>query len=168
MRVMGIDPGSLCTGYGIVEETGGRLTNVHFGSIQSKSKSPFEYRLKLIYDGLSAVIDEYQPDAVAVEDVFFAANAQSTIKLGQARGVALLAAANADITLAEYAPLEVKQSVVGYGRADKHQVRDMVTAILKLKQKPESLDASDALAVAICHLHSYKARARLKTGVDPR
>ena len=165
MRVMGIDPGSLCTGYGIVEETGGRLTSVHFGGIQSKPKSLFAHRLKTIYDGLTLVIEEYQPDAVAVEDIFFAANAKSTIKLGQTRGVALLAAAQADITLAEYTPLEVKQSVVGYGRADKHQVRDMVTAILKLQQKPEPLDASDALAIAICHLHSYKARSRLKTGV---
>lgn len=164
MRVMGIDPGSLCTGYGIVEEAGGRLTSVHFGSIASKSKSPFAHRLKMIYDGLALVMEEYQPDAVAVEDLFFAANAKSTIKLGQTRGVALLAAVKADITLAEYTPLEVKQSVVGYGRADKRQVRDMVTAILKLQQKPEPLDASDALAVAICHLHSYHAKARLKAG----
>ena len=165
MRVMGIDPGSLCTGYGIVEETGGRLTSVHFGSIASKSKSLFAHRLKFIYDGLITVLEEYRPDAVAVEDIFFATNAKSTIKLGQTRGVALLAAAQADIDLAEYSPLEVKQSVVGYGRADKNQVRDMVTAILKLQQKPEPLDASDALAVAICHLHSYQAKARLKAGV---
>ena len=165
MRVMGIDPGSLCTGYGIVDETGGRLTTVHFGSIANKSKIPFPQRLKSIYDGLVTAMAEYQPDAVAVEDIFFATNAKSTIKLGQTRGVALLAAAQADIDLAEYSPLEVKQSVVGYGRADKHQVRDMVTAILKLDQKPEPLDVSDALAVAICHLHSYQARARLKTGV---
>ncbi len=164
MRVMGIDPGSLCTGYGIVEETGGQLTSVHFGSITCKPKSPFAQRLKTIYDGLASVMEEYQPDAVAVEDIFFAVNAKSTIKLGQTRGVALLAAAQADITLAEDTPLEVKQSVVGYGRADKRQVRDMVTAILKLQQKPEPLDASDALAVAICHLHSYQAKARLKAG----
>ena len=165
MRVMGIDPGSLCTGYGIVEETGGRLTSVHFGSIASKSKSAFEHRLKSIYDGLASVMEEYQPDTVAVEEVFYATNVKSTLKLGQTRGVALLAAAKADIALAEYSPLEVKQSVVGYGRADKNQVRDMVTAILKLQTKPEPLDVSDALAVAICHLHSYKARARLKAGV---
>lgn len=165
MRVMGIDPGSLCTGYGIVEEAGGRLTSVHFGSIVSKPKSAFEHRLKSIYDGLTSVIEEYQPDTVAVEEVFNSTNVKSTLKLGQTRGVALLAAAKADITLAEYSPLEVKQSVVGYGRADKSQVRDMVTAILKLQQKPEPLDVSDALAVAICHLHSYKAQARLKAGV---
>ena len=165
MRVMGIDPGSLCTGYGLVEEAGQKLIPVHFGSIKSKPKQPFAERLKTIYDGLIAVIEEYRPDTVAVEDVFFAANAKSTIKLGQTRGVALLAAAKADITLAEYTPLEVKQSVVGYGRADKRQVRDMVTAILKLQQKPEPIDASDALAVAICHLHSYQAKARLKLGV---
>ena len=165
MRVMGIDPGSLCTGYGIAEETGGRLTSVHFGSISSKSKTPFAHRLKTIYDGLVTAMEEFQPDAVAVEEVFFAKDPKAAIKLGQTRGVTLLAAANADITLAEYSPREVKQSVVGYGNADKHQVRDMVTAILKLQQKPEPLDASDALAIAICHLHSYKARARLKAGV---
>jgi crossover junction endodeoxyribonuclease RuvC len=165
MRVMGIDPGSLCTGYGIVEETGGRLTSVHFGGIRSKPKSPFAQRLKTIYDGLVTVIDEYRPDTVAVEDVFFAKDPKAAIKLGQTRGVALLSAANTGIALAEYSPLEVKQSVVGYGRADKHQVRDMVTAILKLEIKPEPLDASDALAIAICHLHSYKARARLTTEV---
>ena len=141
------------------------MTSIHFGSIANKSKSPFPQRLKSIYEGLALVMKEYQPDAVAVEDIFFATNAKSTIKLGQTRGVALLAAALADIDLAEYSPLEVKQSVVGYGRADKNQVRDMVTAILKLKTKPEPLDVSDALAVAICHLHSYQARARLKTGV---
>ena len=162
---MGIDTGSLCTGYGIVEETGGNLAPIHFGSIKSKSRSPFADRLKTIYDGLITVIEKYQPDTVAVEDVFFATNAKSTIKLGQTRGVALLAAANTNTALAEYTPLEVKQSIVGYGRADKHQVQDMVTALLKLKQKPEPLDASDALAVAICHLHSYQARERLKLGV---
>ena len=165
MRVMGIDPGSLCTGYGIVDETGGKLSSVHFGNLASKSKTPFEHRLRSIYDGLASIMDEYHPDVVAVEEVFFATNVKSTLKLGQTRGIALLAAAKADITLAEYSPLEVKQSVVGYGRADKKQVRDMVTAILKLQQKPEPLDVSDALAVAICHLHSYKAQARLKTGV---
>jgi crossover junction endodeoxyribonuclease RuvC len=165
MRVMGIDPGSLCTGYGIAEETGGRLTSVHFGGIRSKPKSPFAQRLKVIYAELASIMEEYQPDTVVVEEVFFAKDPKAAIKLGQTRGVTLLAAANADITLAEYSPLEVKQSVVGYGHADKNQVRNMVMAILKLKIKPEPLDASDALAIAICHLHSYKARARLTTGV---
>lgn len=164
MRVMGIDPGSLCTGYGLVDEAGSKLIPVHFGTVKSHPKQPFAQRLKTIYDGLTAVIEEYQPDAVAVEDVFFATNAKSTIKLGQTRGVALLAAVNHRIELAEYSPLEVKQSIAGYGRADKQQVQAMVTKLLQLKQKPEPLDASDALAVAICHLHSYKARARLKTG----
>ncbi|NIQ01178.1 MAG: crossover junction endodeoxyribonuclease RuvC [Nitrospinaceae bacterium] len=161
---MGIDPGSLCTGYGIVEETPAGLSSVHFGSIKSSSKHPFERRLKNIYDGLTAVMEEYQPETVAVEDVFFAANAKSSIKLGQTRGVALLAAANRDIALAEYTPLEVKQAVTAYGRADKRQVQDMVATLLKLREKPEPLDASDALAVAICHLNSYQARERLKTG----
>lgn len=162
MRVMGIDPGSNCTGYGIVESTQNRLEGIHWGSIKSKPKASFPERLKTIYDVLTGVIQEFEPDIVAVEDLFFAVNAKSTIKLGQTRGVALLAAVNAGLTLAEYTPLEIKQSLVGYGRADKNQVRDMVTALLRLKKKPEPFDASDALAVAICHLHNRGAAQRLR------
>jgi crossover junction endodeoxyribonuclease RuvC len=108
------------------------------------------------------VILEFSPDVVAVEDLFFANNVKSALKLGQTRGVTLLAAANQNIAIAEYSPLEVKQSVVGYGRADKIQVQDMVTALLGLKEKPEPFDASDALAVAICHLHTGQSQNRLQ------
>ena len=165
MRVMGIDPGSLCTGYGIVDVMNGNLQAVHWGSIRPPAKKPFPDRLKTIYDGLTDVLREYSPDAVAIEDIFFAVNAKSTIKLGQARGVAILAVMNAGKSLAEYSPLEVKQATVGYGRADKRQVQDMVTALLKLAEKPEPLDVSDALAVAICHAHSYKMTDRLSAAV---
>jgi len=163
---MGIDPGSNCTGYGIVEENKGKLQIVHWGSVKSKARLPFSKRLQSIYDELMLVIEEFDPEVVAVEDIFFAVNAKSTIKLGQTRGVILLAGEKAGLEIAEYSPLEVKQSVVGFGRADKNQVRDMVTALLRLKEKPEPFDASDALAVAICHCHMGNTRNRLKQAVS--
>ena len=166
MRVMGIDPGSNCTGYGIVEEHKGKLQVVHWGSVKIKARQPFAKRLKTIYDELALVIEEFEPQVAAVEDLFFAVNAKSTIKLGQARGVILLVAEKASLEIAEYTPLEIKQSVVGYGHADKNQVRDMVTALLHLKEKPEPLDASDALAVAICHCHNSTTRNRLKQALS--
>ncbi len=162
---MGVDPGSICTGFGIVENDGRQLRGVHWGAIRSKPKEDFPLRLKTIYDNLFQVMKEFSPQVVAIEDLFFATNAKSTIKLGQARGVAILAAVNLNIELAEYAPLEIKQSIVGYGRADKNQVRDMVTTLLKLKEKPEPLDVSDALAVAICHAHSSKNRLLKKASL---
>jgi crossover junction endodeoxyribonuclease RuvC len=163
MRVMGIDPGSVCTGYGIIEEANNDLKLVHWGTIKGKPKQPFPQRLKIIYDGLANVIENFSPEVVAIEDIFFALNPKSTIKLGQTRGVAILAAMNADKTLAEYTPLSVKQSIVGYGRANKEQVRDMVSILLRLQTKPESLDASDALAIAICHVHTMGSRNRLSS-----
>ncbi|MDP6476760.1 MAG: crossover junction endodeoxyribonuclease RuvC [Nitrospinaceae bacterium] len=162
MRVMGIDPGSNCTGYGIVEETNGDLKVVHWGSVKTRPRQSFPEKLKFIYDELIATSREFNPDEVAVEDMFYATNVKSALKLGQTRGVAILSAVNEGKPVAEYSPLEVKQSVVGYGRAEKEQVQDMVTAILKLKKKPEPLDASDALAVAICHIHAATANSRLK------
>ena len=162
MRVMGIDPGSNLTGYGIIEWKGDQLQPVHWGAIRTNSKNTFPRRLKNIYDELSEVISQYAPGAVAVEDLFFAANAKSALKLGQTRGVILLAAANQMVPIAEYTPLEVKQSVVGYGRADKKQVQYMVCRLLNLKTVPDPLDASDALAVAICHLHVAGTHERLR------
>ena len=162
MRVMGIDPGSICTGYGIVDESKGQLHAVHWGSIRNQPRKNFSERLKRIYDGLQEVIKEFSPDAVAVEDLFFAVNAKSALKLGQTRGVILLAVVNEEKNLAEYSPLEVKQSVVGYGRADKVQVCSMVSRLLNLKKNPEPFDASDALAIAICHIHTANTNARLR------
>ncbi len=159
---MGIDPGSNCTGYGIVEEINGDLKVVHWGSVKTKPRQSFPEKLKLIYDELIATSREFNPDEVAIEDIFYATNVKSALKLGQTRGVAILSAVNEGKPVAEYSPLEVKQSVVGYGHAEKEQVQDMVTAILKLKEKPEPLDASDALAVAICHIHVATANSRLK------
>ena len=162
MRVMGIDPGSNCTGFGIVEEIKGDLHAVHWSSVRSTSKHTFSDRLKRIYDELVLAIEKFQPDVVVVEDLFYATNVKTVIKLAQTRGVILLAAINCGIELAEYSPLEIKQSVVGYGRADKNQVRDMVTVLLKLKEKPEPFDASDALAVAICHIHNSGLQQKIK------
>ena len=160
---MGIDPGSSCTGYGIIEEINSVLKVVHWGSVKSKPRQPFPQRLKLIYDELVMVIHEFNPDEVAIEDMFFATNVKSALKLGQTRGIAVLSAVNEGKPVAEYSPLEVKQSVVGYGRAEKTQVQDMVTSLLRLKEKPEPLDVSDALAVAICHIHTATAELRIKT-----
>ena len=160
---MGIDPGSSCTGYGIIEEINSALKVVHWGSVKSKPRQPFPQRLKFIYDELVMVIHEFNPDEVAIEDMFFATNVKSALKLGQTRGIAVLSAVNEGKPVAEYSPLEVKQSVVGYGRAEKTQVQDMVTSLLRLKEKPEPLDASDALAVAICHIHAATANSRIET-----
>ncbi len=160
---MGIDPGSNCTGYGIVEEIQGNLQVVHWGSVKNKPGTPFPGRLKAIYDELVLTIQKFNPHEVAVEDLFFASNAKSALKLGQTRGAILLAAINESKPIAEYTPLEVKQAVVGYGRAEKEQVQNMVTALLKLKEKPEAFDSSDALAIAICHLHATSTNKRLQT-----
>ena len=161
---MGIDPGSNCTGFGIVEEVKGNLCAVHWSSVRSSPKDTFPKRLKHIYDELTIAMKEYSPDVVVIEDLFYATNVKTVIKLGQTRGVALLAAANSGLQIAEYSPLEIKQSVVGYGRADKNQVQDMVTTLLRLKEKPNPLDASDALAAAICHIHNDGLQQKIKQG----
>ena len=159
---MGIDPGSNCTGFGIVEEIKGNLNAVHWSSIRSTTKDTFPKRLKRIYNELIIAMEKFSPDIVAVEDLFYATNVKTVIKLGQTRGVALLAAVNNGLQVAEYSPLQIKQSVVGYGRADKNQVQDMVTMLLRLKEKPDPFDASDALATAICHIHHDGLQQRIK------
>jgi len=152
---LGIDPGSRVTGYGIVEQAGGRIVRVDHGEIRIKNSEPFTRCLSRIYDELTEVIDRTKPDAVAIEDIFYGKNVKSLIKQGHVRGVALLAASRNGLPVHEYTPLEVKKAVVGYGRAEKHQVQVMVQAILQLGEiLPE--DASDALAVAICHTHTKK------------
>ena len=159
---MGIDPGSHCTGFGIVEEIKGVLHPVHWNSVRSSPKDTFPDRLKRIYDELVLAIEKFKPNVVSVEDLFYATNVKTVIKLGQTRGATLLAAVNCGVEVAEYSPLEIKQAVVGYGRADKNQVRDMVTILLKLKEKPEPFDASDALAAAICHIHNAELKQKIK------
>ncbi|HEX3822035.1 MAG TPA: crossover junction endodeoxyribonuclease RuvC [Candidatus Sulfotelmatobacter sp.] len=155
MRVLGIDCGGEYTGYGVVEILPDRkLCCLTCGAIKLSPREPLPRRLSCIYMHLGAIINEHQPDEVAIEDVFYALNVKSALKLGQVRGVAMLAAAAAGLEVAEYSPLTIKSSVVGYGRAEKQQVQSMVTRLLDLAAPPETMDASDALAIAICHLHT--------------
>ncbi len=153
MRVMGIDPGSETTGWGIVEGDRRRYGLVDFGAIKAPPRERFAARLLKISNGLEALISRFAPDVCAIEEVFFAANAKTALKLGHVRGVALLAAERAGVEIAEYSPRLVKQTVVGYGAAEKHQVQEMVRILLKLTSGPQPYDAADALALAICHFH---------------
>ena len=164
MRVLGIDCGSERTGYGVIESDGGRHRLVAAGVIRTSPKWAFERRLLEISTGLRILLREHTPQAAAVEAVFYAANAQSALKLAHVRGVALLAVAEAGVTLAEYSALEIKTSVVGYGRAQKSQVQVMVQSLLNLPAPVESEDASDALAAAICHATRDAYARRLSMG----
>ncbi len=154
MRILGIDPGSKATGYGFIEQQGNRLIHLDNGAIFTQSQDPLAVRLQRIYKELCTLIEKYQPEAVAVEQVFMARNPASALKLGHARGVALLAGINAGLTVAEYSALQVKSAVVGYGRAGKNQVQHMTKVLLHLPEIAQE-DAADALAVAICHAHSH-------------
>lgn len=161
MLVLGVDCGTQRTGYGVIESDGGGHKLVASGVISTKARDPFEARLHEIARGLREVIRRHTPAAAAVEQVFYAANVRTALKLAHVRGVALLAIAEAGIELGEYSPLEIKTSVVGYGQADKRQVQVMVQSLLGLERMIESEDASDALAVAICHATHSMTRARL-------
>jgi crossover junction endodeoxyribonuclease RuvC len=163
MRVLGIDPGTLTTGYGIVVEEDHKLFHVESGGISPSAKHPFPRRLKKIYEELEKIIGKHKPHIVVVEDLFVSKNIASALKLGHARGVAILAAMNAGLPVFEYSPLEVKQAVVGNGRADKKQVQMMVKALLDLQKVPHPADAADALAAAICHIHSSRLKEILKS-----
>jgi crossover junction endodeoxyribonuclease RuvC len=163
VRVLGIDPGSETTGWGVVEGDGsGRSYRlVEFGVVKLSTQTSFSSRLLKICRGLEAVIERLKPDACAIEEAFYAVNPKVILKLGQVRGVALLVAETAALEIGEYAPRLVKQTVAGYGNADKRQVQEMVRVLLSLKTIPEPHDAADALAVAICHFHHAGVRERL-------
>jgi crossover junction endodeoxyribonuclease RuvC len=154
VRVFGIDPGCERTGYGCIESDGSRHRLVDCGAIVTASCATFPDKLLAIHQGLVALVAAHAPDVVAVESLFYAVNVRSALKLGHARGVAILAAVARGVPVAEYSPAEVKRAVVGYGRAEKHQVGAMVRLLLGLPEVPEPHDASDALAVAICHVHA--------------
>jgi crossover junction endodeoxyribonuclease RuvC len=157
MIILGVDPGSRSTGYGVVSVEGNRIRCVDYGAIRPKGRPqelPMQERLKTIFDGLEAVILQHRPEVAAVESVFHAANVKSALTLGHVRGVVLLALANSGVALREYSPLEVKRAVAGYGRADKQQVQTMVRMLLKLAELPQPHDASDALAIALCQAFS--------------
>jgi crossover junction endodeoxyribonuclease RuvC len=163
MRVLGIDCGTETTGFGVVETDDGarnpRLICKTFGAIRLAKQKTMPQRLMQVYSELNAALETWRPDVVAVEEVFYSVNAKSALKLGQVRGVALLAIATAGLPLAEYAPLKIKSSVVGYGLAGKEQVQFMVARLLELDGPPEPPDAADALAVAICHIHTAQTLA---------
>jgi crossover junction endodeoxyribonuclease RuvC len=161
MRVLGIDCGTQYTGYGVVElHTNHRLVCVTCGAIKLSPRETLASRLATIFTRISALIEEHHPDNVAIEDVFYAVNVKSALKLGQVRGVAMLAASSAGLHVAEYSPLTIKSAVVGYGKAEKEQVQHMVMRLLNLSEIPEPPDAADALAIAICHLHTSSTLAR--------
>lgn len=154
-RVLGVDPGSRATGYGVVEMVGNRLIHIAHGAITTPARSGLPERLAAIHRGLCEVLSAYLPAEVGVENIFHARNARAALMLGQARGVALLAVEMAGLPLVEYTPMQVKAAVVGYGKAEKHQVQDMVRRLLALPEAPGT-DAADALAVAICHLQTSR------------
>jgi len=168
VRVLGIDPGSEATGWGVVEGDGGGgdYHLVEFGVLKLSPATSFSSRLLKIYRGLEAVIEKLKPDACAIEEVFYSVNPKVTLKLGQVRGVALLVAESAALEIGEYSPRLVKQTVAGYGNAEKRQVQEMVKVLLSLRTIPEPHDAADALAVAICHFHHAGIRRRLLAAED--
>ena len=157
MRVLGIDPGSRITGFGVVEKRGPRLFHVDNGCLAAKRSSPLDERLLQIYDRLRETLERFRPDAVAIEEVFYAKNVASLLVLGESRGIALLAARQSGIPIFEYAAREVKQAITGYGQASKDQMQQMVKRLLNLPEIAQE-DASDGLSLAICHLNSFKLR----------
>lgn len=161
MRVLGIDPGSETLGWGVVEGSGLKYSLVDFGTVKSSPRDPFPKRLAKVYSGVAEVVERFQPDALSIEEAFYAANVQVAMKLGQVRGVVLLLGEQRGLQIAEYAPRLVKQTVVGYGNAEKHQVQEMVRILLRLKSVPTPHDAADALAIAICHFHHAGMQDRI-------
>lgn len=163
MRILGIDPGSQITGFGVIDTDGSQHRLVRQGVLRTSTTGSFPEKLRIIYRGILEVMDASEPDHLVVESLFYASNVKSALKLGHVRGVALLAGVERGLPVHEYAPLEVKQAVVGYGRADKYQVQRMVAVLLELPKPPEPHDAADALAVAICHAHQLRFHAKVRT-----
>ncbi|MFM9279235.1 crossover junction endodeoxyribonuclease RuvC [Paenibacillus jiagnxiensis] len=161
MRILGIDPGIAIVGFGFVVKEGSRVIPVQYGCIQTEAHTPEEERLLQVYEGMKQLIDKYKPDAVALEKLFFNRNVTTAMTVSQARGVLVLAAVQSGLPVAEYTPMQVKQAIVGYGKAEKQQVQEMVRMFLKLQAVPKPDDVADALAVAICHAHSYTLNSKL-------
>lgn len=165
--VLGLDPGTATTGYGVVEEKDGKLSLVDYGCIETKAGKELSERLDEIYDEFLEVIKKYNPNEIAIEELFFAANTKTAIVVGHARGVLMLGSEKSGKKVAEYTPLQVKQALVGYGRADKKQMQEMVKTFLNLKEVPKPDDAADALAVAICHIHSRAINSKIQNPNSP-
>ena len=166
MRILGIDPGYALMGYGVIEQEGSRLRVIDYGSIATDASADMPERLKFLYSSLMDIIAETQPDAAAIEELFYNTNAKTVINVGQARGVAVLACVNSGLPISEYTPLQIKQALVGYGRADKKQVQQMVKVLLNLKSVPKPDDTADALAVAISHANSSAGSSRLAQSIE--
>ena len=156
MRILGIDPGTRIVGYGIIEDNQGTLTAIHYGAIRTKAKEHISLRLRTIYEYLVKVIEQYTPEVAAIEKVFYGKNIQSSIRIGEGRGVALLAVAKANLDIHEYDATKIKKAVCSVGSARKHQVQSMVQTILQLPELPTPSDAADALAIAICHHNNFR------------
>ncbi|MFD1772815.1 crossover junction endodeoxyribonuclease RuvC [Paenibacillus rhizophilus] len=161
MRILGIDPGIAIVGFGFIDKNGSKLTPVQYGCIQTEAHTPEEERLLHVYEGMLQLIDRYKPEAVALEKLFFNRNVTTAMSVGQARGVLVLAAVQRGLAVAEYTPMQVKQAIVGYGKAEKKQVQEMVRMYLKLSAVPKPDDVADALAVAVCHAHSYTLNSKI-------
>lgn len=156
MIILGIDPGTATTGYGVIKKEGQKISMIEYGCILTPANTPLPERLEDISGQLVKIISEFKPEQVAVEELFFAANAKTAIAVGHARGVILLESKKAGLSVFEYTPLEVKMALTGYGRADKNQMQQMVKTLLSLKEIPKPDDAADALAIAMCHAQTYK------------
>ncbi|QWU15071.1 Holliday junction endonuclease RuvC [Paenibacillus sophorae] len=161
MRILGIDPGIAIVGFGFIDKNGSKLTPVQYGCIQTEAHTPDEERLLHVYEGMLQLIDRYKPDAVAFEKLFFNRNVTTAMSVSQARGVLVLASVQRGLPVAEYTPMQVKQAIVGYGKAEKKQVQEMVRMYLKLSAVPKPDDVADALAVAVCHAHSYTLNSKI-------
>ncbi|MDF2961699.1 MAG: Holliday junction helicase [Paenibacillus sp.] len=161
MRIMGIDPGIAIVGFGLIDKQGSRLVPVQYGCIQTEAHTDSAVRLKMVYDAMVQLIDKYKPDAVAIEKLFFNQNVTTAMTVSQARGVLMLAAVQQGLEIGEYTPLQVKQAIVGYGKAEKKQVQEMVRMFLHLSAVPKPDDVADALAVAICHAHSCTLQQKI-------
>jgi crossover junction endodeoxyribonuclease RuvC len=161
LRIMGIDPGFAIVGFGFIDKEGSRLVPVQYGCIQTEAHTDDALRLKMVYDATVQLLDKYKPDAVAIEKLFFNRNVTTAIAVGQARGVLMLAAVQRGIDVAEYTPLQVKQAVVGYGKAEKKQVQEMVKMLLHLSVVPKPDDVADALAIAICQAHASTLQQKI-------
>lgn len=166
MKIIGIDPGYALMGYGIIEKKGNSLSVCDYGSISTEAGTPLPDRLKFLYSSLMDIITEHQPEAAAIEELFFNNNAKTIINVGQARGVAILACVNSGLEIFEYTPLQIKQALTGYGRADKTQVQQLVKILLCLDKVPKPDDTADALAVSICHAHSAMGASRLADSIE--
>lgn len=161
MRILGIDPGIAIVGFGFIDKLGSKLVPVQYGCIQTEAHTDPSLRLQQVYDSMVALIDKYKPDAVAIEKLFFNRNVTTALTVGEARGVLILAAVQKGLPIAEYTPLQVKQAIVGYGKAEKKQVQEMVKLFLHLQAVPKPDDVADALAIAICHAHSSTLQSKI-------